>query len=75
MKKFLIIFLLFPFFVNSQILDIEKDRLKDDTLSKGFHGKISLSSLFVLLSLIIFGQKSVEWISTTESQPWIRQKH
>jgi glucosylceramidase len=36
--------------------------------------KIYLSLLLFSVSLIVFGQKSVEWVSTTETHPWMLQK-
>ena len=35
--------------------------------------KIYLSILLVVVSLIVVGQKTVEWVSTTEAHPWVQQ--
>ena len=35
--------------------------------------KIYLSILLVVVSLIVVGQKTVEWVSTTEAHPWVHQ--
>jgi len=36
--------------------------------------KASIFSSLFLLSFLAYGQKSIEWVSTTEKQPWVRQK-
>ena len=35
--------------------------------------KIYLSFFLVVVSLIVVGQKTVEWVSTTEAHPWVQQ--